>query len=76
MIKKMPASAFRGVDDPSPNLKLPCMVCGNKDTKVLSMPQMMMLRHHPVDANTFLIPNKAWGYIQCAACETKENEAR
>lgn len=69
--EKIPASAWENVKEPGHYMKMPCLVCGNRQTVVLSMAEMCA-RENVVDDNTFLIPGKTWGYVCCPACEQRQ----
>jgi hypothetical protein len=67
----IPPAAWEGVShDPALDLYDRCFTCGGANVRTLSMAAMCMLpAGRIINAHTFLIPNKAWGYVQCDDCE-------
>ncbi len=69
----IPASAWKGVDDPAPGLHKECFHCGGKNVRDLTMSEMMAVpEERIVNANTYMIPGLAWGYLQCVDCEDQQ----
>lgn len=71
----IPKEAWEGVGDPEAGLHTKCWTCGGSHVRDLSMAEML---HVPpariVNAHTFMIPNMAWGYIQCDDCEDRQEK--
>lgn len=73
---KIPASAWEGVGDPDESTPpSPCQVCGNTNTKIISMAEMMNIDGRVINENTFMISGLCWGYISCNKCESKTAES-
>jgi hypothetical protein len=75
-LQEIPASAWQDVGDPKRDQHKQCFSCGGTNVRDLSMDEMMMLpKERIVDAHTFMIPNLAWGYLQCDDCEAAQLES-
>ena len=69
----IPKEAFIGVESPPPGLTYNCPSCGAENRPAISFGAMMRIpKWKIVNANTFMEPNFAWGYIQCDTCEAQQ----
>lgn len=67
--QQIPASAWDGVQEPTGKEHMDCPSCGNEDVRVVSFIEMT---DRSVNANTFLVPGRLWGYVECLPCEQRQ----
>jgi hypothetical protein len=71
----IPKQAWQSVGDPGLNMYDRCWTCGGENVRTLSMAGMLSVpRERRIDAHTFMVPNVAWGYLQCDDCERRQEQ--
>lgn len=72
----IPKEALQGIGDPAGDEFPQCFSCGNLHVRSISMAEMLSLpKARIVNAHTFLIARRAWGYLQCSNCEDRQELA-